>query len=84
MATQRSLGMESVILMWVCIKATPVCHHKGRYYPCFTGVKIYFMFNLDPLLPRMSERFQTSTALRVRGLQRFSCLGFIRRAGGNR
>lgn len=22
-------------------KATPVCHQKGRYHLCFTGVKIY-------------------------------------------
>ena len=41
MATQRLLGMEGAILMWVCMKATPVCHQIGRYYHCFTGVKIY-------------------------------------------
>ena len=39
-----------------------------------------FTFNLDPSLPRMSESLQTSTALRVGGLQKFSCLSFIGRA----
>ena len=32
-----------------------------------------FIFNLDPLLPRMSESLQTSPALRFSGVQRFSC-----------
>ena len=37
-------------------------------------------FNLNPSLPRMSESLQTSTALCVRGLQKFSRLSFIGRA----
>ena len=39
-----------------------------------------FILNLDPLLPRFSESVQTSTALRVIGLQRFCCVSFIERA----
>ena len=39
-----------------------------------------FILQLDPLLPWMSESLQTSTALRVRGVQRFSCVSFIGRA----
>ena len=35
------------------MKATPVWLNKGRYYLCFTGVKFMFIFNLDPVLPRM-------------------------------
>ena len=50
----------------------------------YWGKNFMFIFNLDPFLLQMSESFQTSTALRVRGLQRFSCLSFIKRAGGNR
>lgn len=38
------------------------------------------ILNLDPLLPKMSESVQTSTALCVRGLQRFCCVSFIERA----
>ena len=38
-----------------------------------------FTFDLDPSLPRMSESLQTSTALCLRGLQKFSCLSFIGR-----
>ena len=44
------------------------------------GEKFMFSLNLDPLLPRMSESGQTSTALCVGGLQRFSCVSFIERA----
>lgn len=39
-----------------------------------------FSFNLDLSLPRVSESFQMSTALRVIGVQKFSCLSFIGRA----
>ena len=39
-----------------------------------------FVLNLDPLLPRMSYSLQRSTALSVRGVQRFSCVSFIGRA----
>ena len=39
-----------------------------------------FTFKLNPSLPQMSENLQTSTALRVRGLQKFSCLIVIGRA----
>ena len=35
-----------------------------------------FTLNLDPSLPRMSESLKTSAALRVGGLQKFSCLSF--------
>ena len=42
------------------------CHQKGRYH-CFTGIKIMFIFNLDPLLLRMSESLQTSTAASLGG-----------------
>ena len=43
------------------------------------GKKYMFILNLDSLLPRMSESLQTSTALRVRGVERFSCVSFIGR-----
>ena len=46
----------------------------------YQGEKIMFILILDPLLRRMSESLQTSTALRVRGVQRFSCVSFIGRA----
>ena len=39
----------------------------------YRGEKCMFILNLDPLLPQMSESLQTSTALCVRGVQRFSC-----------
>ena len=46
----------------------------------YRGEKFMFILYLDPIPSRVSESVPTSTALRVRGLQRFCCVGSIGRA----